>query len=86
MAEPSQTGADISKALQDQLLAAYEHSTPLAIVGGGSKHFYGRPVSGEPLNTAGHSGIVSYEPTELVITARAGSRLKDIESTLAEHR
>jgi glycolate oxidase FAD binding subunit len=59
---------------------------PLRIRGGGSKDFYGGPLSGEVLDTRGHSGIVGYEPTELVITARAGTPLAEIESALATRR
>jgi glycolate oxidase FAD binding subunit len=56
---------------------------PLRIRGGGSRDFYGGPLRGEPLDTRGYSGIVEYEPTELVLTARAGTPLADIEQELA---
>ena len=59
---------------------------PLRLRGGGSKDFYGGPLAGEVLDTRGHSGIVGYEPTELVITARAGTPLAEIESALATRR
>lgn len=59
---------------------------PLRLRGGGSKDFYGGPLSAEVLDTRGHCGVVSYEPTELVITARCGTPLAELESTLAEHR
>ncbi len=59
---------------------------PLRLKGGGSKDFYGGPLSGEVLDTRGHSGIVGYEPTELVITARGGTPLAEIESALAARR
>ena len=55
----------------------------LRIVGGGSKHFYGRPAGGEPLDVRGYAGIVAYEPTELVVTARCGTPLAELEATLA---
>ncbi|MEK7796937.1 MAG: glycolate oxidase subunit GlcE, partial [Pseudomonadota bacterium] len=51
---------------------------------GGTKTFYGLPSAGQQLDVGGHCGIVSYEPTELVITARAGTPLADIETALAE--
>ncbi len=63
---------------------AQASATPLRIVGGDTKAFYGRETSGFPLSLAGYAGIVSYEPTELVITARAGTRLIDLEARLAE--
>ena len=62
-----------------------ENKAPLNIRGGDSKSFYGRSVSGDPLEVAENKGILSYEPTELVITARAGTPLKDIEQMLAEN-
>ncbi len=59
---------------------------PLCLRGGGSKDFYGGPLVGEVLDTRSHSGIVGYEPTELVITARCGTPLAEIESALATRR
>jgi glycolate oxidase FAD binding subunit len=59
---------------------------PLRIRGGGSKDFYGEALAGDILETRGYSGIVDYEPTELVITARCGTPLADIESALAARR
>lgn len=59
---------------------------PLRIRGGGSKDFYGGSLSGELLETCGHAGIVNYEPTELVVTARAGTPLAELESALAARR
>lgn len=59
---------------------------PLRLRGGGSKDFYGGPLSGEILDTREYSGIVGYEPTELVITARVGTPLAEIESALAARR
>jgi glycolate oxidase FAD binding subunit len=56
--------------------------TPLRIRGGGSKDFYGRETAGEMLDTRSYSGIVDYEPTELVITARAGTSLAEIEEVM----
>ena len=65
--------------------AAEAARRPLRIVGGGTKDFYGRRVEGDPLLVAGHRGVVSYEPSELVITARAGTPIGEIEALLAEH-
>ena len=56
----------------------------LAIRGGGSKAFYGCPEQGEVLEVAGHRGIVAYEPTELVVTVRAGTPLRELAAALAE--
>jgi glycolate oxidase FAD binding subunit len=54
----------------------------LRIRGGGSKDFYGNPPSGETLDTRSYAGIVAYEPTELVVTARCGTRLSELQETL----
>ena len=75
---------DISQQLEAQVLAAKASKTKLNITGGNSKHFLGREPEGELLNMAGHSGIVSYQPVELVLTARAGTSLKEIEAALDE--
>jgi glycolate oxidase FAD binding subunit len=55
----------------------------LCIRGGNSKAFFGRACAGEALDVSRHRGIVAYEPTELVITARAGTPLVEIEAALA---
>ena len=70
--------------LREQILAADIAGTPLQIRGGGSKDFYGNAPRGEPLDTREYRGIVDYEPTELVITARCGTPLAEIEAALAE--
>ena len=59
-------------------------SLPFRIIGGGSKDFYGGALRGVPLSTKALQGVVSYEPSELYITALAGTPLKDVESVLAE--
>lgn len=74
---------DIAADLQQQVAAAYAHKTPLNIRAGNTKAFYGRAVAGEVLDVAAHVGIISYEPTELVLTARAGTPLRVIEAALA---
>ncbi len=76
--------SDITEALRERVLAAAVDKQPLRIRGGGTKDFYGNPPEGEPLETAGHAGIVAYEPTELVVTVRAGTRLAELEAALAE--
>jgi glycolate oxidase FAD binding subunit len=69
--------------LVDQVRQAIATRTPLCICGGGSKAFYGRACSGEALDLAGYAGDIRYEPSELVLTARAGTRLTEIEALLA---
>jgi len=75
---------DISQQLAETVKSAAGARTPLAIRGGGTKRFYTGEPRGEPLDVTGHRGVVSYEPTELVITARAGTPLAEVEATLAE--
>ncbi|HWS03618.1 MAG TPA: FAD-binding protein, partial [Gammaproteobacteria bacterium] len=70
--------------LVEQVRAAAAQSTPLVIRGGGSKDFLGRRTMGTTLDVSGVRGIVHYEPTELVITARAGTPLLEVEAALAE--
>jgi glycolate oxidase FAD binding subunit len=68
--------------------AASENKSPLQIRGGGTKHFYGNSSFGQGdivLDTTMYHGIIDYEPTELVITACAGTRLTDLESLLVQH-
>jgi len=75
---------DQAETLAEAVRAAAAAATPLAIRGGDSKAFYGREATGEPLDVGGHRGIVNYEPTELVVTARAGTPLAALEAALAE--
>jgi glycolate oxidase FAD binding subunit len=70
------------EALQDRIRDAAARGTPLRLRGGGSKDFYGNEPRGEVLDTRGYAGIVSYEPTELVVTARCGTSLLDLEKSL----
>ncbi|MEE9336482.1 MAG: glycolate oxidase subunit GlcE [Methylococcaceae bacterium] len=77
--------SDISDQLQDKVRQAIETGDRLIIKAGGTKDFYGRSISGKELSVAEHQGIINYEPTELVITARAGTKLKIIEQILTEN-
>jgi len=75
--------SDATAAVRDQVRGAIAAEAPIAIAGGGTKSFYGRDVPGDELPMGGHTGIISYDPAELVLTARAGTRLAEIESVLA---
>ena len=76
--------ADEAAALQDAVRESAADGTALAIVGHGSKPLPFRPVPGVPaLATSGHSGLIDYRPSELVVTARAGTPLAALEATLA---
>ncbi|MEM6667053.1 MAG: FAD-binding protein, partial [Pseudomonadota bacterium] len=70
----------------DAVVAARTAGTPIEIRGGGSKHGIGRPVqAGATLDVSALSGITLYEPSELVIAARAGTPLAEIEAELAKN-
>lgn len=71
---------------RQQLMAALESGAPLAIRGGDSKPFIGRRLTLQSLDISPYRGIISYEPSELYITARAGTPLIEINAALAEKR
>jgi glycolate oxidase FAD binding subunit len=70
------------EALATRIRAASESGVALRIRGGGTKDFYGGPLQGDVLDTSVYAGIIDYEPTELVLTARAGTSLSAIESAM----
>ena len=66
---------------------AFEAGEPLALVGGGTRSGLGRPVqAARTLSTRGLSGITAYNPQEMVMTARAGTPMNEIEAALEENR
>jgi len=75
----------IEEQFRERIRAAAADHSPLRIRGGGSKDWYGQALNGEPFDTHVYHGIIDYEPTELVITARCGTSLIEIESALAQH-
>ena len=77
---------DITGQIQQQVLDALANQSPLFIHGGKTKQFYGNPVDAQPLDISAHTGIISYEPTELCITVRAGTPLVELESLLAANK
>ncbi len=72
------------EAITRRIKDAHSSGEPLCIRGGGSKNFYGGPLQGAPLDIGAYRGIIAYEPSELVLTARAGTPLSEIESALRE--
>lgn len=69
--------------LADRIRAAAAQGTPLRIRGGGTKDFHGELLQGELLETSSLRGVVNYEPSELVVTVRAGTPLAELEQLLA---
>lgn len=87
------TPANVLSELRDRVVAAHHESRPLRLRGAGTKDFYGdtlpdemlprhTPQSAELLDLRPYRGIVDYEPSELVITARCGTPLSEIETAL----
>ena len=74
---------DCSADLQQQVQNAIKQNKPLNICCSGSKQFLGRPAQGERLSLTVHRGIIEYDPRELVLTARAGTPLAEIEAALS---
>jgi glycolate oxidase FAD binding subunit len=75
---------DVVNKLSRVIREAASHDRWLCIRGGGTKDFYGCEPHGYMVNTGEYRGIVSYEPTELVITARSGTPLTEVEAALRE--
>ena len=70
-------------ALQEEVRSAAESRSPLRLRGGGSKDFFGNEPRGALFDTRRYAGICDYEPSELVVTARCGTPLAELEQTLA---
>ena len=68
--------------MSERIRDAAAAKTPLSIHGGNSKAFYGGAIVGEALDMRPYSGIIEYEPKELVLTVRAGTTLTEIESVM----
>ena len=81
--------SDLTDDLTERVRAAAASGKTLAIYGAGTKGFMGRAdaegLGAERLELAGHSGILDYQPKELVVTARGGTPLDAIDAALAEH-
>lgn len=74
---------DLIRQWRERVLDAAAGGRALCIRGGGTKRFLGRPEQGELLDTRGCHGIINYEPSELVVTVRAGTPLIALEAELA---
>lgn len=76
----------LSREIASTVKAAYDSRTPLNITGAGTKSFLGQPASdSKPLIVNGHRGVIEYDPAELVLVARAGTPLKEIEALLSKN-
>jgi len=72
------------QAIQEQIKDAAARGAKLNIQGHGSKAFYGHAPVGELLDMRRIAGITSYEPSELVVTVKAGTPILELETALAE--
>ena len=72
--------------LKERIVSATANKTALRLRGGGTKDWYGQQPTGEVLDTRSYCGIIAYDPTELVMTARCGTPLAEIEKVLAEQQ
>ncbi|SEK79359.1 glycolate oxidase FAD binding subunit [Roseateles sp. YR242] len=80
---PAALSAPLTEAVET-LQARIRAGGPLRIEGHGSKHFYGGELKGETLSTRALHGVLAYEPSELYVTAAAGTSLAELEATLAD--
>jgi glycolate oxidase FAD binding subunit len=72
--------------LCERIRGAAARKQRLRLRGGGTKDFYGAVREGETVDLAPYAGIIAYEPKELVLTVRAGTRLTEVEAALAAQR
>lgn len=80
--------SDLSSKLVDQVKACIDNNQKIIIEGGGTKKALGRDTyntGAQVITTKEHTGIINYEPVELVMTVRAGTTLKEIDAALAEN-
>jgi glycolate oxidase FAD binding subunit len=75
---------NVLQTFKERIATATASKSPLRIKGNGTKDWYGQSLQGEVLDTTAYSGIIAYDPTELVITARAGTSLREIGKALSE--
>ena len=75
--------------LQDlgtRIAEAHRRHAPLRLRGAGTKDFYSERLEGDILDLRAYTGIVDYEPSELVVVARCGTPLSELETLLAGHQ
>lgn len=79
---------DLSNEFQQKIEDCFDNNRCINICGHNSKQFYGRKIDAthERLSTIKHQGIISYQPTELVITVRSGTSISEVEAILNENK
>jgi glycolate oxidase FAD binding subunit len=78
-----QAATEVLDELRARILEAADSGSALRLRGAGTKDFYGEQLQGTVLELSGYRGIVHYEPSELVLTARCGTPLSQVEAALA---
>jgi len=73
----------IEDELREQVSVVAANGGEIQIIGGGSKGFYGEAIEALPVDVCAHSGVIDYDPAELVITLRSGCKLVDVQALLA---
>lgn len=77
---------DFSENLREQVVTALETKTALRITAGDSKSFYGNKINAQAINVTEHKGIIEYQPSELVVTVRSGTKLSELEAELKANK
>src|SRR5690349_805030 len=84
ISEPAKTlmKASVEDEVVEAVNWARKQDRPLEILARGTKRGFGRPTQGEPLDVSAIAGIISYEPEELILTARPGTAVSEIRAAL----
>lgn len=73
----------VIESFRQRIAAAVRERAPVRLQGGATRSWYGRVARGDVLDTSAYQGIISYEPTELVVSARCGTPITELEQALA---
>ena len=72
--------------VEEALRWAVAEEKPLELVGQGSKRTMGRPSQTDlTLDLSSLTGVTLYEPEELVLSAKAGTPIAEIEALIDKH-
>jgi glycolate oxidase FAD binding subunit len=82
--EPSSGDQWVAQA-QERIRTAVVSRSTLNIEGAGTRRDFGGPGQGKVLSCAGYSGILAYDPGDLVVTVRAGTPLQELDAELSRH-
>ena len=77
--------SEILDKFSERIIQANKEKKNIRFVGADSKKFFGYDILGEELKTSDYSGVVDYDPKELIITAKCGTKIAEIKSLLKQH-